>query len=464
MDEAGETLASRREKILGEESLAKLILALSIPLFISGSVQSLYNIADTYWLSKLGPAALGTPTVSWPYRGILMSLGFGLASSVSALVGQYIGAKDYRSASRSLGGVLGLLLSTGSAGFLIFYLARGLYIDVTNVTPEMKGLVDPYIEVTLAGTPFIYLYLTFNFALGAVGDTMTPMKVSVVATTLNFVLDPMLIFWAGLGVVGAAIATLLSNIATGLYAAHSFSTGRHGLRVRLSDLAPDPRLLKLIAKISGPIIASRLMTTLGFMVMIGIVNGLGTPVVAAYSIGQVVLNIDHIISFPIARSTGIVVAQSLGARFIERSKKAVKTGLLLLLASIGIYILCLIVFRGRFISVFTSEASVRDPANHMLLIFGPSVLGFDLFIFANSVARSSGYTFFVSALGIGRLWLLRIPLSWLLAYYLSLGDTGLWTGMSISNWIVGIAAVTWVLSWRWAKPIIHSPPRIPRAN
>lgn len=464
VEEAAKQVSRKREEILGEEKLVKLIIGLSIPLFISGSVQSLYNIADTYWLSKLGSAALGTPTVSWPYRGVLMSIGFGLSSSVSALVGQYIGARDYRNASKSLGSVLGLLLAIGVPGSLLFYYTRWLYIDLTNVTADMRGLVDSYIAVTLAGIPFMYLYLTFNFALGAAGDTVTPMKVSVFATMLNFLLDPVLIFWAGMGVVGAALATLLSNVLTGLYAAYSFATGRHGLRVYARDLLPDSRLLRLIARISTPMIASRMMTTLGFIVMIGIVNGLGTPVVAAYSIGQVVLNIDHIISFPIARSTGIVVAQSLGARLIDRSKKATKTGLLLLLGSIGLYIILLVAFRGWFISVFTRDPAVWDPANRMLLIFGPSVLGFDLFIFANSIARASGHTFFVSGIGIARLWLLRIPLSWYLAYYLALGDKGLWSGMSLSNWITGALATMWVLSWRWAKPVIHSPPRIPPDN
>lgn len=453
--DAAEKVSRQRERILGEENLAKLILTLSVPLFISGSVQSLYNITDTYWLSKLGSAALGTPTVSWPYQGVLMSLGFGLASSVSALVGQYVGAKDYRSASRSLGEVIGLLLAIGVSGTIILYYARHFYIDATRVTPEMRGLVDPYIAITLAGVPFMYLYLTFNFALSAVGDTITPMKISIAATALNFILDPVLIFWAGLGVAGAALATMLSNLFSGSYAAYSFATGRHGLRVYWRDLLPEKQITRLIAKISTPMIASRLLTTIGFIVMVGLVNGLGTPVVAAYSIGQVVLNIDHVISFPIARSTGIIVAQSLGALMIERSKKAAKTGLLLLVASIGLYIVALILFRGWFISAFTSDPNVWGPANRMLLIFGPSVLGFDLFIFANSIARASGRTLFMSALGISRLWLLRIPLSWMLAYHLSMGDTGLWTGMSLSNWIVGATATLWVLSWRWARPIIH---------
>ncbi len=444
----------RRRRILGEERLARLILELSAPLFVSGSLQSLYSIVDTFWLSRLGSAALGTPTVSWPYRGILMSLGFGLATGISALTGQYIGAGEYRRAGRVVGLVLGLLLAIGIPGSILFFLARGLYLGTTRTPGDIGVLADAYIAVTLAGVPFTYMFLVFNFALGASGDTVTPMKVSVAATLLNFALDPILIFVAGLGVVGAALATLLANVVSGSYAVYSLATGRHGIKVSREDLAPDRELAGLVARVSLPMVAQRLMVTLGFLIMVAIVNGLGTPIVAAYSIGQVVLSLDHVLVFPLIRSTGIIVSQSLGAEKLDRARRATLTGLGILAGVVLGYVAFLLLGRTYFISAFTQEAQVFDAADRMLLIFGPSVLGFDVFMLANSLARASGHTLFISVLGITRLWALRIPLSWLLAYSLAMGDTGLWAGMATSNYITGLIALAWLLSWRWVKPVI----------
>ncbi|MEB3766032.1 MAG: MATE family efflux transporter, partial [Desulfurococcales archaeon] len=261
---SGDGLASqvseRRRKILEHPRITMLIIELSIPLFISGSLQSLYSIIDTFWLSKLGSAALGTPTVSWPYRGVLMSLGFGLASSLSALTGQYIGAGDYRRASKSVGQVLGLLLAIGVPGSILFYYLRGMYISLTDMPADVASLADSYIAITLAGIPFTYLYLVFNFALGSAGDTKTPMKVSVATTLLNFVLDPIMIFSMGLGVVGAALATLISNIIAGLYALYSLFTGRHGLKVYSKDLLPDLEIYRLVAYVGAPTTLQRLLT------------------------------------------------------------------------------------------------------------------------------------------------------------------------------------------------------------
>jgi len=454
------SVEERRRRILEDPRLARLIVELSLPLFVSGSLQSLYGIIDTFWLSRLGPAALGTPTVSWPYRGVLMSIGFGLASAVSALAGQYIGAGDYRGAARSVGGVLGLLLAVGAPGSLAFYVARGLYLDLTSVPPDVRPLADAYIAVTLAGVVPMYVFLVFNFALGAAGDTRTPMKVSVATTLLNFILDPLLIFTAGLGVVGAALATLIANALAGGYAAYSLATGRHGLRVAPGDLAPDASILAKILRVGAPMTVQRLFTNFGFIAMMRIVNGLGTPVVAAYSIGQVFLSVNHVSVFPLIRGTGIVVAQALGAGLVERAKRAATTGLALVSAVAGAYVLLLVAARTHFIAVFTGDPQVVEAADRMLLIFGPSIAGFDLFMFANGIARASGHTLLVSALGVARLWLIRIPLSWLLAYELALGDTGLWAGMAASNWAAGAAATAWLLSWRWAKPIVEAPKRL----
>ncbi len=454
-ENVGDKLRGRRKRILTEPRLARLILQLSLPLFISGSLQSLYSIVDTFWLSKLGSAALGTPTVSWPYRGILMSIGFGLSSSLSALVGQYVGAGDYRRAERSIGTVLSVLLSIGVLGGLAFYLARGLYLDLTNTPSDIRPLANVYIALTLAGTPFMYVFLVFNFSLGSAGDTKTPMMVSVTTSLLNFALDPILIFYAGMGVAGAALATLLANIIAGVYSAYSLATGRHGLHVHTQDLVPGHSIIPLMIRVGGPTTLQRLLATLGFLVMVRIVNGLGTPVVAAYSIGQVMLSIDHIIVFPLVRSTGIVVAQNLGAQLLDRARKSTITGLKLVLSLVGLYIVLLLAARGPFISAFTKDPSVFDAANAMILYFGPSVIGFDLTIFATTIGSSSGHTLFVSALGASRLWLLRIPLSWLLAYHTGMGHIGLWIGMALSNYIAGAVGLAWILSFKWLKPIVH---------
>ena len=188
--------------------------------------------------------------------------------------------------------------------------------------------------------------------------------------------------------------------------------------------------------------------------MVGIVSSLKTPVIAAYSIGQVILSIDHVIVFPLIRSTGIVVSQNLGAELYGRVRKAVASGTKILTSIVLVYIVFLVMFRNGFVGVFTKDPLVYHIASRMLVIFGPSIIGFDLLMIAGSIARASGHTLFMSFLQIIRLWALRIPLSWLLALYLVYMDKGLWSGMAVSNYVSGAIAVAWLFSWRWVKPVI----------
>lgn len=452
-------LEAHRERVLGEPNLYRLIVVLALPLVVSASVSTLYELVDTFWLSRLSREALATPTVSWPYRGILMSVSFGVAAGLSALVGQYVGAGDYRRAARSVGTVLGILLALNLAGAAVLLAGIPLYLSAMNVPPDVRPLASAYISVLVLTLPLTAVNMVFNFAVNYVGDTRTTMWVSLASTLTNLVLDPLLIFWAGLGVLGAALATAASQAVAAGYAVYSFATGRHGIRLGLGDLAPDPGLLPLLARVSAPVVAQRLGMNLGFLAMVGVVSGLGTAVLAAYSIGQVVLGLDNMIAMPFARAAGIVVSQSLGAGLAERARRAARAGLVLIVATVGSFIGFLLAFSRPFIGVFTGDPEVFEAAERMLRIFGPSVLGFNVFVLANIVARASGHTLLMSLLGVARLWLLRIPLSWLLAHRLGLGDTGLWAGMAASNYATGAAAAAWLLRGDWAKPVIREAPK-----
>jgi putative MATE family efflux protein len=456
---ASDRIRQLRERVLYEESLARLIVWLAVPLMVSSSVNVLYEVADTFWLSRIGKAALGTPIVSWPYPDILFGIAFGLSSSVSALVGQYIGAGRFREAARAAGTVLALMLLVTVPGAIAITASAGLYLEAIHVPPDVKPLARVYLSILAIGTPFGAVFLFFSMALSSAGDTKTPTVIGALATLANFILDPILIFGLlglpRLGVLGAALATLAARMFSAFYAAYSLATGRHGLKLGLHDLIPEHKYLSMVWRISTPQIAQRLAMTLGFMVMAGLVSGLGTNVLAAYSIGQVVLSVDRIISFPFGRATGIVVAQSLGAGMIDRARRALRTGLAIILTLIGTYVMLLMLYAKPFASIFTRDPAVMRITMDMIYIFGPSIIGFTLLTLANIIARSSGHTLFISALGAARLWALRVPLTWLLAYQRSLGEKGLWLAMAISNWATGLIALAWLLKVSWAHPVIE---------
>ena len=440
--------------------MVKLVLWLTAPLVVSTSVHSLYEIADTFWLSLLGKEALSVPVVSWPYPDLLIAAVFGLAASASSLVGQYVGAGRYGEAREAAGTVLGLALAITVPGSAAIAATAGAYLEAIGVPEEVRPLAHGYLVVLALGVPLSAVMFIYNASVSALGDTRTPMKIGLASTLTNAALDPLLIFGlAGLprlGVLGAALATLVARAVAAAYAAASLATGAHGLRVGLRDLVPRGRYLRLVARISTPVVAERLAFTAGFVAMASIVSGLGTVVLAAYAIGQVALTFSHVIVMPLGRAVGIVVAQSLGAGMPWRARRAALTGLKLVLLLVGAYTAALAAFAEGFASVFAREPEVLEVATTMIRVFGPSILGFAALMMANVVARSSGHTLVVSVLGLARLWALRVPLCYLLAYALSMGHLGLWVGMAVSNYAAGALGAAWLLRGGWATPVIEA--------
>ncbi len=465
MEASSERLRRLREKVLTEPSVFRLVVWLAIPLIASTSVRTLYDIVDIFWVSRLGKEALGAPIVSWPYPDILFGVVFGLTASISALVGQYIGAGRFDEARRAAGTILTIILAITLPGSVAIAATAPLYLDAIRVPPDVWPLALQYLVIIALGMPFAAIFMYFFTLLSAAGDTRTPMRLSIASTVLNMILDPILIFGLlglpAMGVAGAALATTIARLFAASYAVYSLVTGRHGFKIALRDLVPRQDILLSAFKVSAPVMGERLAMTFGFMVMAGVVSGLGTEVLAAYAIGQVILGFDHIIVMPLARSVSIIVAQSLGANVRERAREAVDVGLTLVSIVIGAYTVFMVVAAEAFASIFAEEENVIHVAAAMARIFGPSVLGFSLLTLANSVARGSGHTLLVSILGFARLWLLRIPLSVLLAYMLGMGHVGLWLGMALSNHVTGIASVAWLAIAKWDRPVIK--PRVEAA-
>ena len=447
-----------RERVLREQSLVKLLVWLAWPMTISAALNSLYHFVDTIWLGRVGSAALATPTLSWPLLMFFNTIGFGLAASVSALVGQYTGAGDLEKAWRAYSGVFGLYLLLSLPVTAAAIVVVPVYVDLIGMPRDVALLATTYLTILVLGLPLQYIIFLFNTGLQALGDTRTPMKISLASTGINMVLDPLLIFPpVGLGVAGAAIATLLAEAVAAGYAVYSLATGRHGLRVRLAYIVPSKALLLRVARISLPVMGDHAVTATGFSVMAALAAGLGTVVSAAYGIGQALLSLDHMISMPFARATGIVVAQSIGAGLYERAKKAALTGMGVAAGLSTIFMAAIIMLGGSFIALFTQNLEVQAIAYEMLVLFGPSIVFFNVFMVARGVANASGHTLFMSVNSIARLWLLRVTLSYLLAYRAGMGATGLWLGMAISNYVSGAVAAAWVLYGAWTRPAIEKP-------
>ena len=446
-----------REEIL-HGPIERTLLRLAGPLIVSNMVQVLYNLIDTFWLGKLGREELSAPGASWPFIATLMSLGMGFAIAGFAFVTQYIGAKDFKRANRSAGALYSLSLLFAVAVAVIGSLSAPYVLKLMDVSPDVYPYALNYTLVIFIGIPFAFTYYAFTFLLRAVGDTKTPMVISFFTVGLNTLLDPVLIFGLGpfpeLGVVGAAIATMFSNSVGSVIGAYYLITGKKGIKFTREDLRPDLEFYRKIFRVGLPSALGQSLNAFGFMILTRIIFQFGTVAFAAYAIANRLTNFMFAIANGIAQAMGTMVGQNIGAGKFERAKKIAERTMLINLAVLTAGTAFIVIFNQPVFRAFINDPAVLHEASLVAKYFLTSLPFFGVFSVVTGVFQAAGKTKVSMALGLIRLWGLRIPLSYTLGLVVG-ASWGVYLGMGLSNVLSAIVALAWFLRGSWMEKLIE---------
>ena len=455
-----EEASALRTKILNGPAV-KTIFWLAWPIVLANLVNISYNLVDAFWLGKLGREAFGAPTVSWPLIMLFYSLGMGYATAGISIISQYFGAGEFRLASKSAGQLVASILSLGLTLSILGYALSPSVLELMGVPKDIYPLAVSYIRTIFLGVPLVFLGYAFITIANAAGDTRTPTWLNITSALTNIVLDPLFIFgYLGLpklGVVGAAVATVISRSILSIAGGYFLIKGFRGIKLSISDLRIEGWWVKKIFKIGTPLTLQQSSNALGFTVMTSLVSRFGSVAVAAYGAVIRVVDIMQAFTWGISRATSIMVGQNIGAENYDRAKKVAYissaiTATILSIGALGIWLA-----REWVISVFISDVAVVAEGAKLISAITPSLPFFALFFVAGAVAGGSGHTSFFAFLSILRLWVLRIGLSYVLALNLGLGVWGIWLAMSISNVVSGSLSLAWLAKGNWLRRVIEIP-------
>jgi putative MATE family efflux protein len=451
--------------------ILKTLFMLSWPIMATHFFQIAYNLIDTYWLGRVSVEAVAAPTLAWPMVFLLISVAGGLSVAGVALVSQYVGAKDEKEVKKSAGQVVTLLTIVGVVVSMLGILASDAILQFIGAEQAVLDLASPYIKIIFASMPWMFVVMSYSFILRGWGDTRTPMYISALSVGLNIILDPVMIFGVegvipSMGVTGAAIATFISRTVGGVLALYLLFNAKKTLSIDRSDLKVEKEKAKQIFKIGIPASIGQALVSFGFVVMVGFVARagadamMGKEIIAAYGIGTRVINIIFVIIGGLTGAAVTMIGQNLGA---DKPDRAVKTLWRTVLSAMLILFVCtftFFVFRSQIYGVFIDDQVVIDEGGTYLTIFGLSTMFFGVYASSLSAFQGAGQTVPTMILGFVRLWLMRIPFSFLLAFQFGYGVEGLWWGMALSNVTSAAAALAWVSLGKWKKAVIDKPPKI----
>lgn len=451
-----------RERIL-QGPIVRTLLWLAWPVIVANLVQISYNLVDAFWLGKLGRQAFGAPTVSWPLISLFYSIGMGFASAGMTIVSQYFGAGERELADRSAGQLVAFLALMALSISVVGFATAPLVLEAMGVPPDVYPLAVGYIRVIFAGIPVAFMGFAFIMLMNSIGDTRTPMKLSVASALLNMVLDPIMIFGLlglpPMGVVGAAIATMTARGVVAAVGTYLLIKGYRGIKLRLEYLRIERWWLRKVLSIGVPISIQSSANSLGFVVMMSIVSRFGSATIAAYGVGIRIVDVLQAFTWGINRATSIMVGQNIGAELYDRARRVARSSMALLTAALSLGAVVVYLFRGPVVAVFVSDPLVIAEGSRFLSYFAPSIPFFGLFFIGGGIAQGSGHTKAFAAITIARLWGLRIGLSALLAIAMGMGATGIWIAMSLSNIGGGLMSLAWVSRGTWLQRVVEVPAR-----
>ena len=308
--------------------IKELVMSMAVPAMISMTIQAMYNIVDSIYVSRVSEEALTAVSLAFPLQLLIIALVAGTSAGVTSLISRKLGQKDRDSASKtaSHGYVINIIYS-------IIILIVGLFfaekaVSIFTDDPYLVDLTTQYISIIMIFSFGRFMAQAGMGILQATGDMMHPMKGMLIGAISNIILDPILIFgyfgFPAMGVRGAALATVVGQILSFIYVSIVIRNGRHEEDIKLRGFKADKKILKDIYVVALPGI---IMQSLGSVMLSGLNMILISFTPTAVAVLGVYFKLQSIVIMPVfGLSQGFmpIMGYNFGAKNKERMISSLK--------------------------------------------------------------------------------------------------------------------------------------------
>lgn len=438
----------------------KLILRFTIPMLLGNVFQQLYNIVDSLIVGNfLGKDALAAVGASFPIIFTLISLIIGVAIGFTIVISQFYGAKDYARVKRAID-TMYIFIFIASAGITVFGIIFSEDIFRLLKLPEdLIPQAKTYLNIYLIGMIAFFGFSGTSAILRGLGDSKTPLYFLIISSVFNIVFDLLFVLVFKWGIAGVAIATVIAQAGAFVTAIFWLNRTNSLMQFSLFKLKFDREIFLKSLKIGLPSGFQNTFVALGMMALMGIVNTFGTDVIAAFSVGQRIDSFSMMFAMNFAMALSTFVGQNIGANKIERVRKGfIKTlimaNIVTVVSSAGI-----IIFGPQLMGSFSSDTEVIQIGSKYLRIVSAFYLVFTSMFIVGGVMRGAGDTLVPMFITLVSLWLVRIPLAYILSN--RMGETGIWWSLPI-GWVTGLTLFyLYYLTGRWkTKSVVKHDPDI----
>ena len=432
------------------------LLRLIVPLVIEQALNILVGLADGVMVSSAGEAAISGVSLVDMINAVVLTLFMGLATGGAVVTSQYLGARKYHDAQKSVGQLILMagVIGTAFGGFCLVLARPILKLFFGSIEAAVMEAALVYFRITALAFPFIALYCTAAAVFRSMGNSKLTMKISLLMNLINVSGNAICVLGLKMGVAGVAIPTVVSRVVAAGLTLLFLSRKKQELYLQgkyVFHYRPD--MMRKILRIGVPSACENSLFQLGRVVVVSMIALFGTVQTSANAVAGTIDNLACIAGNALSLAMVTVIGQCVGYGDAEQVKYYIRKMMLLAYGFWAINSLPTLIFCRPLIGLYsTLSQETADLAFRLIWIHnGLGILMWPMSFVLPNALRAANDVKFTMRVGIASMVFARIGVSWLLCVGLQWGATGVWIAM-ILDWIVRISFfLPRVLSGKWKK-------------
>ena len=429
---------------LGTKPVGKLLMQYAIPAIIAMTASSLYNMVDSIFIGQgVGPLAISGLAITFPLMNLSAAFGAAVGVGASTFISVKLGQKDYDTAKHILGNTMTLNLIMGLGVGLVCLLFLDPILRFFGASDQTIPYARDYMVIILLGNVITHMYFGLNAVLRAAGKPKHAMSATIFTVVLNTLLDPLFIYTFGLGIKGAAYATVLAQSLALIWQLYTFSRPKELLHFKRGTFRLQSSIIRNIIAIG---LSPFSMNVCACIVVILINNSMvhyGSDLaVGAYGIANKVAFIFVMINMGVNQGMQPIAGYNYGAMRYDRLMKVVKYSIIAATAIMTTGFIIAMTIPGTCARLFTTDPTLIDLSakgiRYIMVAF--PVVGYQMVV--SNFFQSIGKAKISIVLSLSRQLLILLPL--LLVLPTMFGISGVWVSMPVSDTLSAFMAA-WIM-------------------
>jgi putative MATE family efflux protein len=409
------------KKIFGTQdmttgSIWKSLIVFCIPLLVGNIVQQLYSTVDAIVVGTyVGDNALAAVGSSFPIQMIVMVLFMGISTGAGIMVSQYFGAKDRELLSATIGTTIVLMLVSSIVLMALGTVIARPLLTLIRTPDDIYEMCAAYLTILFIGVSGLTFYNGITGILRGMGDSVTPLIFLCITCIMNIFLDIWFVSGLGMGVEGAAWATVISQWISSVLCIVRLFSMRQTFDVSPRRLKPNREICGHIIELGLPAACTQIVFSLANIAVQGLINTFGTLVIACSTIIMRVDGFAMMPNFSFGMVMSTFVGQNIGAGKMDRVDRGTRNGLILGLGVAAALVLGILCFGETLIRFFTQTPELIALSSRMLRVLAVGYLGMGTTQILSGVMRGAGDTTTPLYISIFTTIIVRVPLAYSLA-------------------------------------------------